>query len=203
MHTTGDDRAIRRLVIGGRLAGGLLILTAALLASGGPATAAESSADIPFLGGKLLGARPDRVALAAGAFNVIRNDDENNLKNNDISFVGQVEYQLGRKWYGLAPLAGIMANADGGVFGYGAVYLDLAFGDWVVTPSFGLGGYGRNNSKNLGGIFQFYASLGVAYQFANGSRLGLQMSHVSNAWTHDPNPGVEVALVTYSIPIVY
>lgn len=191
------------MIIRARLVGGLLILTAVLLVFSGPTTAVESSADIPFLGGKLRGARPDRVSLGVGAFNVIRNDDDSELKNDDISFVGQAEYQIGRTWYGLAPLAGIMANADGGVFGYGAVYSDLAYGNWIVTPSLGLGGYARNNSKNLGGIFQFYASLGVAHEFANRSRLGLHMSHVSNAWIHDPNPGVEVVLVTYSIPIVY
>lgn len=197
------NKAIEWTILKGEFGRLLLILTMTLLMPAQQTKAVDSSEDMPLLGGSLLGTRPDRVSFAVGAFNVIRNDDEDNLKNNDISLVGQAEYRIGRKWYGLAPMAGIMANTDGGVFGYGAVYSDLAFGAWIITPSFGLGGYHRNGSKDLGGIFQFYASLGAAYEFADQSRLGLQMSHVSNAWIYDLNPGVEVVFVTYSVPIMY
>lgn len=203
MLTVRDNKVNRWTALRGWCAGLLLVLTTTLPMPGHQAQAADSSADTPFLGGYLLGPRPDRASIAVGAFNVIRNDDEAKVNNNDVSFEAQAEYRIGRKWRGLGPLAGIMVNTDGGVFGYGAVYSDLAFGHWVVTPSLGLGGYHRGNSKDLGGIFQIYVSLGAAYEFADRSRLGFEMSHISNAWIHDLNPGVEVALVTYSIPIVY
>jgi lipid A 3-O-deacylase len=173
-----------------------LTLTVALLALACSAEAADPSADIPFAGGRLLGSGPDRLLLGAGAFSIIRNKHSGDSPTPE----GRVEYLVGRKWYSFGPLVGIMANTDGGVYGYGGVYTNLAFGHWLITPSVGLGGYARNDSKNLGGVFEFYASLETGYEFTGGSRLGLRFAHISNAGTHGYNPGVESALVTYSIP---
>ena len=95
----------------------------------------------------------------------------------------------------------MLANTDGGVFGYGGVYIDLTWGDIVITPLVGLGGYAEGDSKDLGGVFQFLASGTVAYVFPNGSRLGVRLGHLSNAGIHDDNPGEEDLMLTYSLPL--
>src|SRR5919106_1298677 len=94
---------------------------------------------------------------------------------------------------------GVMPNTDGGVFGYGGVYIDVAWGDALITPLVGLGGDAEGGSKDLGGVFQFLASGTVAYAFPNGSRLGIRLSHLSNASIHH-NPGVEDLMLIYSLP---
>jgi hypothetical protein len=43
--------------------------------------------------------------------------------------------------------------------------------------------------------------LELAYRFDNRSRLGLAVSHYSNASIGDTNPGTETATVYYSIPL--
>lgn len=92
-----------------------------------------------------------------------------------------------------------MAAGDGGVFGYGGVYADVAYGPMLVTPLFGIGGYSRGDSKDLGGVFQFRGALGTAYEFGNGTRLGVHVAHVSNAFIHDRNLGEEELYLTYGL----
>ena len=93
-----------------------------------------------------------------------------------------------------------MANADGGVFDYGGISADVAFGRFVVKPLLAIGGYRQGQSGDLGGVFQFRQSLGLNYEFANRHRLGLNVAHISNAGIHNTNPGVEELHVTYAIP---
>jgi hypothetical protein len=70
------------------------------------------------------------------------------------SAAGRVELRGGRKLWFLGPAMGLMANTDGGVFGYGGVYADIAYGNVIVTPFGGFGGYRRNDSSGLGGVFR-------------------------------------------------
>lgn len=102
-------------------------------------------------------------------------------------------------WF-LGPAIGLMANTDGGVFGYGGLYADIAYGNFIVTPLAGFGGYREGDSTDLGGVFQFRLSIGVSYQFENRHRLGLNLAHVSNATIHEINPGEEELYLTYAIP---
>jgi lipid A 3-O-deacylase len=114
---------------------------------------------------------------------------------------GRVELRYGRKLFHLGPALGLLANTKGGVFGYGGIYADLRLGDLVLTPLAGIGGYHRGNGEHLGGTFEFRLSLAAAYEFADRSRLGLQYGHISNAATHDINPGDNELLATYSFPL--
>ena len=171
-----------------------------------PAAAEEAGFGAPIALGdsvEILGDEADRLYFGAGAFNVIPNDDEKTVRNDSTSFEARGAYRFGRKLYGIGPLVGLMVNSDGGVYGYGGLYADVAFGNWVITPSGGFGGYAANDSKYLSGTFQFQLSLEGAYEFEDGSRVGLRMSHISNAGMHDDNEGVESALVTYSYPLRY
>ncbi len=82
-------------------------------------------------GAPALAQDPDLLSVGLGMFNAIERQQD--------TAEGRIEYQFGRKAFGsgtffkgLGPMVGLMANAEGGVFGYGAGYLDLRFGKHVV-----------------------------------------------------------------------
>jgi len=116
------------------------------------------------------------------------------------SAAGRVEFRVGHKIYGIGPALGFLANTDGGAYGYRAVYADLKYHDLVLTPLAGLGAYQEGDGSDLGGVFQFRLALGVSYQFADKSRAGLTLAHVSNAGIHDDNPGEDEIYLTYALP---
>ncbi|MGK9449763.1 acyloxyacyl hydrolase [Acidithiobacillus caldus] len=116
-----------------------------------------------------------------------------------------VEYQSASKLFGIGALYGLMVNTDGGIMGYTGFYSDIAWDNdhWILTPVLGFGGYDKGRGKDLGSTFQFRLELGLAYQFANGSRLGVKIAHISNAKIVQQDPGENEALVTYSIPLSF
>jgi lipid A 3-O-deacylase len=143
---------------------------------------------------EVLGSGPHRVELGAGAFDV------RDASNGARSAAGRIELRVGDKIYAIGPAIGLLANTDGGVFGYGGLYADLAYGNIVVTPLAGAGGYAQGDSKDLGGVFQFRLGLTVAYAFPGGSRFGLHIGHISNAGIHAHNPGEEDIFLVFALP---
>lgn len=142
---------------------------------------------------------PSYLDFGVGAFDV---------NHSAMSAAGYVEYRYGKKLFNIiGPLAGIMANTDGGVFGYGGIYGDYKYQNLVVTPFFSVGGYHRGGSKDLGGVFQFREGITIAYEFDKGfnqgSRIGFRYAHISNAGIHDRNSGENELLLTYGIPLPF
>ena len=167
----------------------LIILFAGLAA--GTATAEEPAGVFAEFGGVALrGQAPHYAEFGAGVFDLADED----------SAAGRIELRGGKKVWFLGPAIGLLANTDGGVFGYGGVYADIAYGSFVLTPLFALGGYARGDGPDLGGVFQFRSSIGVSYEFTSKARLGLSFAHISNAGLYDENPGAEEIYVFYSIP---
>jgi lipid A 3-O-deacylase len=140
----------------------------------------------------LLASGPDHLELGLGAFELL---------DDDPSLQGSVEYRFGRKLAFVGPALGLLANVDGGVFGYLGLYLDLAVGPFRVTPMLAAGGYREGSSEDLGGVFQFRQSLAIAWRFQNGHQLGVKLAHISNADINDANPGAEDLMVTYALPL--
>jgi hypothetical protein len=148
------------------------------------------------LGGfELRGTGPSYVDLAAGIFDLFGETGGHRAA------VGRIELRLGEKLFFVGPAVGVLANTEGGVFGYAGLYADIAYGRLVVTPLAAVGAYDQGNSKDLGGTFQFRVGLGFAYEFDDQSRLGIRLDHISNANLHEENPGEEELLLSYSIPI--
>lgn len=143
----------------------------------------------------LLGRTPHYLDIGAGVFDVFKRDYTSRR-----SASGFVELRVGEKLYGIGPAIGLMANTDGGVNGYGAIYADLAYGQVIATPFAGLGGYVKGDSSDLGGTFQFRIGSSVAYQFENKLRLGVRVAHISNAGIHNDNPGEEEIYLTVALP---
>ncbi len=159
--------------------------------------AAEDERDVvgDLWGIELLGRTPHYVDLGVGVFDVF---ERGNRSKRSAS--GRVELRIGEKLYGFGPLIGLMANTDGGVNGYGGLYVDLALGNVIVTPMAALSGYARGDSSDLGGVFQFRIGVGAAYEFENKIRAGVSVAHISNAGIHDDNPGEEEFYLTVAQP---
>jgi lipid A 3-O-deacylase len=147
---------------------------------------------------EVLGDGPSYAELGLGVFEVFEGRAGDDGQR---SAAAHLQLRWGRKLFFLGPAIGVMANAEGGVYGYGGAYADVAVGRFVVTPLLGLGGYSKGNSKDLGGVFQFRTEVGVAYQLDNGMRVGLRLTHISNADTHDDNPGEEELYLTFALPL--
>ena len=61
--------------------------------------------------------------------------------------------------------------------------------------------YYRGNGVDLGSVLEFRSSGEIAYRFEDRSRLGITAFHLSNASTGRINPGTEVVMLSYSMPI--
>ena len=138
---------------------------------------------------------PAFLTIAAGAWDFNKQDDEG------AEF--RLEYRSDHELWKLKPF-GVVAGTSTGSFFVGAgVLMDIYFGRrFVVTPSFAPHYYSQGSSdKDLGHALEFRSQLEFAYRFDDRSRLGLSVSHYSNASIGDRNPGVESLMVNYSIPI--
>jgi lipid A 3-O-deacylase len=137
------------------------------------------------------GNEADNLLVGAGVFDL----------THDETAAGTIEYRFGRKVFMVGFALGLMANVDGGLFGYVGTYSDLSYKKLYVTPQLAMGGYHEGDSTDLGGVFQFRVSLDVAYRLDNGHRLGVRWGHISNADAHEQNPGEEELFLTYSVPL--
>ncbi len=121
-----------------------------------------------------------------------------NVDDGDGATEINAELRFGRKFYFVGPLIGMLANTDGGVYGYAGFYADLAYGRFVLTPVMAMGGYSDGKSRRLGGNFLFRLALNFDYQAAERVRLGLRLGHISNANLDDKNPGEDEVLFTFA-----
>jgi lipid A 3-O-deacylase len=185
-HQQPDHRYTLRRLLALALLGALSVMATAACADS-PGTAAFAH-----LGPIVVhGNEADNLLLGAGVFDF----------RHDPSGAGTVEYRFGRKVFVIGPALGVMANTEGGLFGYIGAYGDLSYRKLYVTPQLAMGGYREGSSKDLGGVFQFRQSLDLAYRFDNGQRLGIRVAHISNASIHPINPGEEELLLIYSFPL--
>lgn len=136
---------------------------------------------------------PSFLAFSAGYHDLFDDHD---------AFEGRVEYRFGQKFWIFKPVVGVLATNDQAVMGYAGVLVDLYLGRrWVLTPSFTPGLYHDGDGKDLGGTVEFKSGLELSYRFDNRSRLGIGISHISNASIYDSNPGTETVFVTYAMPL--
>jgi lipid A 3-O-deacylase len=138
---------------------------------------------------------PAFISVAGGAW------DWNRQKDSGAEF--RLEYRSDTKFWHFKPFAALAGTTTGSTFVSAGILLDVYFGNrLVVTPSFAPGYYRKGNAKlDLGHELEFRSQLEFAYRFDDRSRLGLAVSHYSNASIGDTNPGTESAMVYYSIPL--
>lgn len=87
-------------------------------------------------------------------------------------------------------------------FGGGLLYDWRMSDNIIITPNTGVGWYNPGASNlDLDGRLEFRLQIEAAYEFENKHRLGVAISHISNASTADNNPGTEIANIYYHIPV--
>jgi lipid A 3-O-deacylase len=140
---------------------------------------------------------PSYLDLGAGVYDIIGNAHRNETIALDL------EFRYGRKLFHVGPALGVIADARGGGMVYVGFYGDIPLGPIIVTPLAGLGVWrrGDRDDEDLGGWFEYRLSLEASYQFANRSRLGLRIGHISNADLHRRNPGENDLMLTYGLPV--
>ena len=137
---------------------------------------------------------PDFLAFGGGYF------DWNRQKAPAAEF--RLEYRSDRKLGIFKPLGGIMGTSDGAVYAFAGVGVDVFLGRRIVlTPSFALGYYEKGSGLDLGHELEFRSQIEFAYRFDDRSRLGLAVSHMSNASIANENPGTESAILYYAMPL--
>jgi lipid A 3-O-deacylase len=169
-------------------------VSALMRASGLGAAAVVCGLGFAALPGASQAADRDLLTFGAGAYDVVQSEDS--------TAAFQLEYLSGRKLWVFNPFAGVMGTLDSAVYGYAGVALDLKLSDhWILTPSFAAGLYARGDGRDLGSPVEFRSAIAFNYRFDNDVRVGLQFYHLSNAGLTDQNPGTEVLLATYGIPL--
>jgi len=142
---------------------------------------------------------PPRLALGAGAFDITPSSS-----HKDAATAGEfrAEYRFADTPWLLAPLVGASVTSDGAAFGYFGFGFDVNFGpNWVLTPNAAAGVFERGSGTKLGSWWEFRTGAEFAYRFDNQSRLGLEVTHTSNAGLTRRNPGEQSVLVMYSMPM--
>jgi lipid A 3-O-deacylase len=155
-----------------------IIFLAAVAASVCPAKAAE----------------PAVVTAGLGMYDFIPNDNRAPALHLQYRFSDDVGSR--GDFLGLKPLIGGMVNGDKGAFGFAGLAAPFMVGGIEIEPSAGVGAYHRGDSTNLGGTFEFHLGLGAAKRIGDGVRLGVAMTHISNANLHRKNRGTNVLMVT-------
>ena len=108
----------------------------------------------------------------------------------------------------LKPFFGIEYTSDSATYFLSGIYVEDNLGqlfegrksNFYFTPSFGAGIYNDGSGKKLGNDIQFRSSIEVSYELKNKNRIGISLSHISNANLGDKNPGVEILSLSYHIP---
>ncbi len=160
------------------------IAAAVIVATGVPAFATQARADDPAF-----------ISFGAGAY------DWNRQKDEGAEF--RLEYRSDTKFWHFKPFFALAATSTAQGFLGAGVLIDVFLGRrLVVTPSFAPHLYvGGNNKLDLDYPLEFRSQLELAYRFDDRSRLGIAVSHYSNASLGDTNPGTESAMIYYSVPI--
>ena len=138
---------------------------------------------------------PAFLTISGGLF------DFNRQKDDGGEF--RLEYRSDKKVAIFKPFGTAAVATNGMTFLGGGVLVDLFFGKRVVlTPSFAPTlWFGKTDDLDLGHIIEFRSQLEMAYRFNDRSRIGLSISHYSNASLGDKNPGTESLMLNYSIPL--
>jgi hypothetical protein len=138
----------------------------------------------------------DELAASFGSFNIRENEGSSPIYGLEYRFGGR------RFWNG-QPIVGVGETARDAKYGYAGLQFGLPVGPrWELTSDFALAAYSRGHDKNLGTAKEFYFSLGADYRFANDTRAGFAVRHISHddlVTTYDP--GVDIFALTISFPI--
>ena len=98
----------------------------------------------------------------------------------------------------LKPFYGAMINGDDGKYFYSGLRKDIVLSDKTyLTPSFAIGYYDQEKSKDLGYDLEFRSQLEISYKLESMNRIAISINHISNASLGEQNPGVESMVISF------
>lgn len=120
--------------------------------------------------------------------------------NQNVLF--NLEYRYQDIYYGLRPIIGFHIDNEEALYGYAGFNWDVRLSDsWWFTPTASVGAYSQGDGQDLGHWIEFRTGVELAYRLKNQSRIGLQLTHLSNAGLGDSNPGTEIVQLNYAHPL--
>lgn len=141
------------------------------------------------------------LSVAVGAFDVFDNAEQNRAVDMRLEYRPNSLSLYKRGILNIVPFVAVEATSEGSVWGGGGLAFDMQYHSVYMTPSFGIGAYHSGGGKDLGSAIEFRSQIEAGYEFDNQSRLGVSLSHTSNAGIGDENPGVEVISLYYHHPV--
>lgn len=113
-----------------------------------------------------------------------------------------IEYRPAFRWHHVGSWVCLGQGADQAIYAGAGILMNLHCGSrWILTPSFGGGYFKPSDILDLGSELEFRSGLEFSFRFKNEQRLGLSLSHLSNGGISEKNPGTEILLLMYSIPL--
>jgi lipid A 3-O-deacylase len=124
--------------------------------------------------------------------------------DRDPAGVFSIEYRAGPEleFLHVRPSLGVFGTTDASVYGWFGLSGDIFFGRRIVlTLGSAVGFYLDGEGQDLGHVLEFRSGVEMAYRFDNRSRLGVGVTHLSNANIGEKNPGTETVMLIYSHPL--
>jgi lipid A 3-O-deacylase len=114
----------------------------------------------------------------------------------------RVEYHPDWKFFKLRPFVGLSGTDKGSVYSYFGLLANIKITERVsFVPSAAAGAYEKGNAKDLGCPLEFRTGGEISLRIIDGFRLGIAYHHISNASIGTENPGLELLVATYSVPL--
>jgi lipid A 3-O-deacylase len=137
----------------------------------------------------------DYLRFSIGQTQVIDSD-------RDSATLFAIEYNYVPIYMGLRPIAGFSIDTDSAMYGYAGFNWDFYLTDSILfTPTASVGAYTQGDGFDLGHALEFRTGFEFAYEMEDKSRIGLQLTHLSNASIGDKNPGTEILQLNYAYPL--
>ena len=114
-----------------------------------------------------------------------------------------IEYRSKKitKW-DLIPAYGYSWSDNSTQYGYADLKHDWEFSNNLVfTTSLGIGLFDNSDDLDLGHAIEFRSGFELSYRFNKGYRLGLAAIHLSNSKIANKNPGTELFVVSFLMPL--
>ncbi len=114
-----------------------------------------------------------------------------------------LDYRFAKQWNGVHPWLGLSWATDGAIFAGGGAVYTLATSDsaWAFSAGAGPGYYERHQGDDLGSHLEFCTFAEVERRLSGEHRLVLRLVHISNGGLTERNPGAELLMLGYAIPL--
>lgn len=134
------------------------------------------------------------LAISAGQFNIA--DQEH------VAVEGGVQWRGGGHLWVLHPIAGAAVTDAGSVNAYFGFAFDLPVDGrgFFLGLSFAPGYYHRGAGKDLGDSLEFRSGFEIGWRSEDGTRVGVEIHHLSNASLGERNPGENSLVLVVSFP---